>query len=308
MRVGQMNAVELRNVTKTFGKTVAVDDLSLDVPQGSVYGFIGPNGSGKTTTLRMIMNLYYPDRGTIQVFGDELHGACTDRIGYMPEERGLYKRMKVRDVLRFYGELKNGRDVGGEVDRWLERLDLGEWAKAKVEALSKGMAQKVQFIATVVSRPELVILDEPFTGLDPVNADAIREAVLELQAGGTTVIFSTHDMGVAERMCDFIFMIFKGRKVLDGTLAAIQDEYGSDTIRVRAEDGLAALQGLQGVERITDFGRAQELRIARDRDPQEIVRAIIARTRVESFEIARPSLHDIFVRIAGPEAREADDA
>ncbi|UCC72813.1 MAG: ATP-binding cassette domain-containing protein [Gemmatimonadota bacterium] len=303
-----MNAVELRNVTKSFGKTVAVDDLSLDVPQGSVYGFIGPNGSGKTTTLRMIMNIYYPDGGTIRVFGGELHGACTDRIGYMPEERGLYKRMKVRDVLRFYGELKNGKDVRRQVDRWLERLELSEWAKLKVEALSKGMAQKVQFIATVVSRPELVILDEPFTGLDPVNTDAIREAVLELQAGGATVIFSTHDMGVAEKMCDFIFMIFKGRKVLDGTLTAIQDQYGSDTIRVRAEDGAAALQQLEGVERVTDFGRMQELRVARDRDPQEILRAIIARTRVESFEIAKPSLHDIFVRIAGPDARGVDDA
>jgi ABC-2 type transport system ATP-binding protein len=303
-----MNAVELHNVSKSFGKTVAVDDLSLDVPRGSVYGFIGPNGSGKTTTLRMIMNIYYPDGGTIRVFGDELHGACTDRIGYMPEERGLYKRMKVRDVLRFYGELKNGVDVRREVDRWLERLELGEWAKVKVEALSKGMAQKVQFIATVVSRPELVILDEPFTGLDPVNADAIREAVLELQAGGATVIFSTHDMGVAERMCDFIFMIFKGRKVLDGTLAAIQDQYGSDTIRVKTEDGATALQQLEGVERVTDFGRAQELRVARDRDPQEILRAIISRTRVESFEITKPSLHDIFVRIAGPEAEEQGDA
>jgi ABC-2 type transport system ATP-binding protein len=303
-----MNAVELHNVSKSFGKTVAVDDLSLDVPRGSVYGFIGPNGSGKTTTLRMIMNIYYPDGGTIRVFGDELHGACTDRIGYMPEERGLYKRMKVRDVLRFYGELKNGVDVRREVDRWLERLELGEWAKVKVEALSKGMAQKVQFIATVVSRPELVILDEPFTGLDPVNADAIREAVLELQAGGATVIFSTHDMGVAERMCDFIFMIFKGRKVLDGTLAAIQDQYGSDTIRVKTEDGATALQQLEGVERVTDFGRAQELRVARDRDPQEILRAIISRTRVESFEITKPSLHDIFVRIAGPEAEERGDA
>jgi ABC-2 type transport system ATP-binding protein len=303
-----MNAVELHNVSKSFGKTVAVDDLSLDVPRGSVYRFIGPNGSGKTTTLRMIMNIYYPDGGTIRVFGDELHGACTDRIGYMPEERGLYKRMKVRDVLRFYGELKNGVDVRREVDRWLERLELGEWAKVKVEALSKGMAQKVQFIATVVSRPELVILDEPFTGLDPVNADAIREAVLELQAGGATVIFSTHDMGVAERMCDFIFMIFKGRKVLDGTLAAIQDQYGSDTIRVKTEDGATALQQLEGVERVTDFGRAQELRVARDRDPQEILRAIISRTRVESFEITKPSLHDIFVRIAGPEAEEQGDA
>ncbi|UCC49974.1 MAG: ATP-binding cassette domain-containing protein [Gemmatimonadota bacterium] len=303
-----MNAVEIRNVTKTFGKVTAVDGLSLDVPQGSVYGFIGPNGSGKTTTLRMMMNIYYPDSGSIQVFGEQLHGACTDRIGYMPEERGLYKRMKVRDVLRFYGELKNGKDVRKEVDRWLERLDLTDWASRKVETLSKGMAQKVQFIATVVARPELVILDEPFTGLDPVNTDALREAVLDLQAAGATVIFSTHDMNVAEKMCDFIFMIFKGGKVLDGTLAAIQDQYGSDTIRIRAEDGSAALQGLAGVEKISDFGQVQELRVAPDRDPQEILSAIMARTRVRSFELAKPSLHDIFVRIAGPEAREVNDA
>lgn len=303
-----MNAVEIRNVTKSFGRVTAVDDLSLDVPQGSVYGFIGPNGSGKTTTLRMIMNIYYPDSGCIRVFGEQLHGASTDRIGYMPEERGLYKRMKVRDVLRFYGELKNGRDVRGEVDRWLERLDLTDWASRKVETLSKGMAQKVQFIATVVARPELVILDEPFTGLDPVNTDALREAVLELQSGGATVVFSTHDMNVAEKMCDFIFMIFKGRKVLDGTLAAIQDQYGSDTIRIRTEDGSAAVQGLAGVEKISDFGQVQELRVAPDRDPQEILSTIMSRTPVRSFELARPSLHDIFVRIAGPEAREVNDA
>ncbi len=303
-----MHAVELSHVTKTFGKVTAVDDLSLAVPRGSVYGFIGPNGSGKTTTLRMIMNIYYPDRGSIRVLGDRLGGACSDRVGYMPEERGLYKRMKVRDVLRFYGELKSGADVRGEVSRWLERLDLVEWANKKVETLSKGMAQKVQFIATVVSRPELIILDEPFTGLDPVNMDAIREAVLELQAAGATVIFSTHDMSVAERMCDFIFMIYKGRKVLDGTLASIQDLYGSDTIRVRTENGAAILQRLDGVEKVTDFGRVQELRLAAGRDPQEIVTAILARARVQSFEIARPSLHDIFVRIAGPEAREAGDA
>lgn len=303
-----MYAVEINHVTKTFGKVTAVDDLSLAVPRGSVYGFIGPNGSGKTTTLRMIMNIYYPDRGSIRVLGDRLGGACTDRVGYMPEERGLYRRMKVRDVLRFYGELKSRDGVPAEVDRWLQRLDLTEWANKKVETLSKGMAQKVQFIATVVSRPELVILDEPFTGLDPVNMDAIREAVLELQAEGATVIFSTHDMSVAERMCDFIFMIYKGRKVLDGTLASIQDRYGSDTIRVRTENGAAVLQNLDGVEKVTDFGRVQELRLAADRDPQEIVSAILARARVQSFEIARPSLHDIFVRIAGPEAREDDDA
>lgn len=299
-----MQAVEIRSVTKTFGKVTAVDDLSLGVPEGSVYGFIGPNGSGKTTTLRMIMNIYAADRGSIRVFGEELRGACTDRIGYMPEERGLYKKMKVREILRFYGELKNGQNVKAEVDRWLERLELTEWADKRVEALSKGMAQKVQFIATVVARPELIILDEPFTGLDPVNADVLREAVLGLQAEGSTVIFSTHDMGVAEQMCDFIFMIFRGKKVLDGTLSAIQDEYGSDTIRLRTEDGARALSGVEGVQKVSDYGKVQELRFSPDRDPQQILADIMKRTRVHSFELARPSLHDIFVRIAGPEAAE----
>jgi ABC-2 type transport system ATP-binding protein len=239
------------------------------------------------------------------VFGEQLRGACTDRIGYMPEERGLYKKMKVRDILRFYGELKNGRNIKAEVDGWLERFDLTDWANRKVEALSKGMAQKVQFIATVVAHPELVILDEPFTGLDPVNADVLREAVLQLQADGSTVIFSTHDMNVAERMCDFIFMIYRGEKVLDGTLAAIQDEYGSDTIRLRTEAGRAVLGTVEGVEKVSNFGKVQELRISPERDPQRILTDIMSRTRVHSFELTRPSLHDIFVRIAGPEAREA---
>lgn len=303
-----MDTVEIRHVTKAFGDLTAVKDLTLSVPRGSVYGFIGPNGSGKTTTLRMIMNIYYPDAGSIRVFGDELHGASTDRIGYMPEERGLYKRMKVRDVLRFYGELKNGTDVKGEVDRWLENFELTDWANKKVEVLSKGMAQKVQFIATIVSRPELVILDEPFTGLDPVNADVIREAVLELQARGATVIFSTHDMNVAENMCDFIFMIFKGQKVLDGTLSSIQDQYGSDTIRLRAENGATVLDNIAGVEKVTNFGKMQELRMTPGHDPQKVVAEVMSRTRVHSFELARPSLNDIFVRIAGPEAQEAEEA
>ena len=303
-----MNTVELRDVTKTFGTHTAVDELSLDVPRGCVYGFIGPNGAGKTTTLRMIMNILYPDRGSIRVFGEQRRHAHTDRIGYLPEERGLYKKMKVREVLRFYGDLKSARDVNREVDRWLDQLELADWADKKVETLSKGMSQKVQFIAAVVSKPELVILDEPFTGLDPVNADVLKDAVLELQSNGTTVIFSTHDMNVAEKMCDFIFMIFKGRKVLDGTLTSIQDRYGSDTIRLRIEGDGAVLHNLAGVERVNDYGRLQELRISAGGDSQQILAAIMSKTRVRYFELARPSLHDIFVRIAGPEAEETNHA
>ena len=300
-----MNAVEIEEVTKTFGTVTAVGDLSLNVPRGCVYGFIGPNGSGKTTTLRMIMNIFYPDHGKIRVFGEDVHGAWTDRIGYLPEERGLYKKMKLRDILRFYARLKSARSANHEVEHWLERLELAEWANKKVETLSKGMSQKVQFIAAVVSRPEMVILDEPFTGLDPVNAEVIKDAVLELQSHDTTVIFSTHDMGTAERMCDYIFMIFKGQKVLDGTLASIQDQYGSDTIRVRIDGDPQLLQGLPGVERINNYGRFQELRMTNGADSQEILRAMMNRAQVRQFELAKPSLHDIFVRIAGPEAEEA---
>ncbi len=303
-----MNAVEIRDVTKTFGTHVAVNKLSLTVPNGCVYGFIGPNGSGKTTTLRMIMNIFYPDRGDILVFGEHRHEACTDRIGYLPEERGLYKKMKVREILRFYGQLKNAENLNSEVDRWLEKFELTKWANKRIEALSKGMAQKVQFIATIVSKPEMVILDEPFSGLDPVNADVLREAVLGLQAGGTTVIFSTHDMHVAEKMCDYIFMIFKGNKVLDGTLSTIQDRYGSDTIRIRIEEDASILQHIEGVEKVNDFGQMQELRIGAEGDSQKILRSIMAKARINHFELAKPSLHDIFVRIAGPEAEEVEYA
>ncbi len=302
-----MDTVVLENVTKTFGKTIAVNDLSLKVPQGSVYGFIGPNGSGKTTTLRMIMNILYPDSGEIRIFGDH-HKTCTDRIGYMPEERGIYTRMKVQEVLQFYGELKCGRNLKNDVKKWLDKLDLSEWGNKKVETLSKGMSQKVQFIATVVSQPEIVILDEPFTGLDPVNTEAIKDAVLELQDKGTTVIFSTHDMNVAEKMCDFIFMIYKGKKVLDGTLDSIQDEYSNDTIRIKIKGDVDLLKNLKGVEKVNDFGQMQELRMAQDCNPQDVLSIIMSRTHVYSFDIVKPSLHDIFIRIAGPEAREVQHA
>jgi ABC-2 type transport system ATP-binding protein len=299
-------AVLLDHVTKTFGRHTAVDDLSLEVPAGSVYGFIGPNGSGKTTTLRMIMRILHPDHGAIRVLGDSSLAAANDRVGYLPEERGLYKHMKVRDVLRFYADLKGLRHSKPAIDAWLERLGLSDWAGAKVAALSKGMAQKVQFIATVVARPELVLLDEPFSGLDPVNAEALREAVLELRREGTTVIFSTHDMGVAEKMCDFIFMIYQGRKVLDGKVEAIKDTYGSDTVRVQLDGNGLALADLPGVLKVADFGRWQELRLDRGADTQQLLAALMARGRVRHFELARPSLHDIFVRIAAPEG-EAEE-
>ncbi len=313
-RVGQPmnNVVEIEHATKTFGKFKAVDDLSLHVPQGCIYGFIGPNGSGKTTTLRMIMRIYHPDSGAgsghIRVLGEERYEAANDRIGYLPEERGLYKKMKVREILRFYAELKGRCDYKRAVDFWLERMGLTEWADKRVEALSKGMSQKVQFISAVIAEPELLILDEPFSGLDPVNADVLREAVLDRRRAGATVIFSTHDMRMAETMCDFIFMIFKGKKVLDGTLSSIQDRYGKDTIRVGVEGNGYDPRVIAGVERVTDFGQLQELRIRPGTDTQQILSELMNRGRVRHFELTQPSLHDIFVRIAGPEAQEAAEA
>src|SRR5580704_5062039 len=268
---GAMDAVEISHVSKTFGDVRAVNDLSLNIPEGAVYGFIGPNGSGKSTTMRMIVNIFYPDSGEISVFGKR-DFKSRPRIGYLPEERGLYRQMKVQPLLEFYAELQGGKNVTSEVTAWLEKLGLAHCADRKLQTLSKGMSQKIQFIAAVVPEPKLLILDEPFTGLDPVSADAIRSAVLELRRRGSTVILSTHDMSVAESMCDYIFMIFRGKKVLDGTLAAIQGQYGNDTVRVSVAGGFAAVQDIAGVAQVRDHGQFQDLRISPGCDPQEVLR------------------------------------
>jgi ABC-2 type transport system ATP-binding protein len=252
----------------------------------------------------MIMRILHPDSGHIRVLDEEAFAAANDRIGYLPEERGLYKQMKVRDLLRFYAELKGFRHSKPEIARWLEELGLTDWGGKKVETLSKGMAQKVQFIATVIARPELIILDEPFSGLDPVNMEVLRKSILDLNRDGATVIFSTHDMGVAEKMCDYIFMIYKGKKVLDGTLQSIQDAYGRDTVRVEVDGATANLNGLPGVLNVVDFGRHQELRITPATDTNALLAGLMTRGPVRHFEISHPTLHDIFVRIAAPQAHE----
>ncbi len=295
-------AVEIDQVTKLFGTHTAVDNLSLTVPTGSIYGFIGPNGSGKTTTMRMIMRIIAPDSGHLKVLGVESFDAANDRVSYLPEERGLYRQMNVRDMLRFFAEMKGKSVTDAEIDGWLERMDLGEWAKKKVQTLSKGMAQKVQFIGTVISKPDLVLLDEPFSGLDPVNAVVLRDAVLDLKKNGATVIFSTHDMSVAEKMCDAIFMIFKGAKVLDGTLEAIQNQYGSDTIRIKGME--LNTTGIPGVSHVDDFGKYQELRLNAGADIKRIMHHLTNTGTLSHFEIAKPSLQDIFMRIVGKDVLE----
>ena len=299
-----MDIIELRQVTKNFGAITAVNELDLKVPSGTIYGFIGPNGSGKTTTIRMIMNILYPDQGTILLFGKMHKSQRLEHVGYLPEERGLYKKMQVFEVLKFHGDLKNGKNLKEEIRYWLKKLDLSDWANKKVETLSKGMSQKLQFIATVIDKPEIIILDEPFSGLDPVNAEILRDALLELQKAGTTIIFSTHDMNMAEKMCDYIFMIHKGQKVLDGTLSDIQDQYGNDTVKIQTELGVKALEGLAGIEKINDYGQVQEVRLGPQMDSQAILANVMERSRVLRFEVTRPSLNDIFIRIAAPERKE----
>jgi ABC-2 type transport system ATP-binding protein len=293
-------AVRIQGVTKRFGAHTAVRDLDLEIPTGAIYGFIGPNGSGKSTTMRMIANILVPDEGSLEVLGEHPSRRQLGALGYLPEERGLHRGMKVKDLLTFHAALRGGESQRGEIDGWLERLGLAPFAHQKLETLSKGMSQKVQFLATIVPAPRLLMLDEPFTGLDPVSAEQLRAAVLELRQRGATVILSTHDMNTAETLCDGLFMIYRSRKVLDGAVDAIQSQHGGNLIRVATARGLAALDGLPGVEEVRDLGRLQELRLAPGADPQQVLRWLLARTAVTHFELAKPSLQEIFVRIARP--------
>jgi len=313
------HAIELLDVTKRFRSKIAVDRLNLSVVQGSIHGFVGPNGSGKTTTLRMILRIFQPDTGSVRVLGQTTGKTADPRLGYLPEERGLYKRMKVREVLRYYARLKGNYRCDPEIDAWLERMGATQWAKQRVESLSKGMAQKIQFISSVVARPELLILDEPFSGLDPVNLDIIKDAVLELRQRGTTIVFSTHDMAMAERMCDSIFMIYQGRKVLDGTLSEIKSRFPCDEIRCRIEqfpaDGSANQFGetpippLPWVTAVRFDGHFHYLTVDQNDNIQFLLQSLAAQRRVSHFEVVTPSLHDIFVRIADPEnGQEIDTA
>lgn len=250
----------------------------------------------------MILRIIYPDSGSINVLGNSDAAAANDQLGYLPEERGLYKKLSVRRMLMYYAALKGmpNSDASSEVKRWLEHFELSQWSGKKIETLSKGMSQKVQFIASIIARPKLLILDEPFSGLDPVNSEAIRAAILKLRQEGTSIIFSTHDMGVAEKMCDFVFMIYRGNKVLDGTLNEIKSEYGADSVHLRWDGSVQELENLNDVQRVVDMGGYQELQLSGN--PQAVLRELVSKGNVNLFEIAQPTLHDIFIRIAGPEA------
>ena len=294
------DAIVLKGVTKTFGPKVAVRDLDLVVPRGSLYGFIGPNGAGKTTTIRMIMSILFPDAGEIEVLGRPSALGAKDRIGYLPEERGVYRKMKVGGFLRYMGHLK-GVDKASEIRRWLERVELADVERKRCEELSKGMQQKIQFIASVIHEPDLLILDEPFSGLDPINMRLVRELIEEQHQRGATIIFSTHVMHQAEQLCDHIVMIHDGDKMLDDTLPAIRAKHDPRRILLEPADGeadvasdLAAVAGVGGVTR--DDGQ-YEVMLSDGADPTAAIRGLVAAVPPVRVELHRPTLEDVFVQI-----------
>ena len=298
-------ALTLDKVRKSFGDVTAVEALSASIPQGCIYGFLGPNGAGKTTTIRMIMSILYPDSGRISVLGNTHPEAVKDRLGYLPEEKGLYKKMKVIDLITYFGRLKGlpTRIARPRALELLERWDLGNWAEKKCDALSKGMGQKVQIISTLLHDPELVILDEPFSGLDPVNVDVVREVVLQMKRDGKTVIFSTHIMAQAEQMCDYILLINGGKKLLDGTLAEVKKS-GGKSIIIDYDGSGAVFQSLPGVTSVNDAGKQVELSLADDADPQDILARLVGKITIRRFDMSEPSLHEIFIRTVGGASHE----
>jgi ABC-2 type transport system ATP-binding protein len=295
-----MDAVTLNQVTKRFDSITAVSDLSLQVKQGAIFGLLGPNGAGKTTSLRMILRVLIPDTGSIQVLGQPLGDRTQNFIGYLPEERGLYPRMKVRELLVFLGSLKGLKR--SEADRraraWLERLELGTWSNNRVIDLSKGMQQKVQFIAAVIHKPPVIVLDEPFTGLDPVNAAVIKDIMLELRDQGATIILSTHRMEQVEMMCDSLCLVHHGRKVLDGNLRAIKESYGKNTVRIEYSGDGDFLDQPGIIENLNRFGTVVEAKLRAGADPQTLLRAAVERgVRISRFELVEPPLNDIFLEM-----------
>lgn len=305
-------AIEARDIVKRYDHHVAVKTLSLTVPKGAVYGLLGPNGAGKTTTIRMLLNIIAPDSGTVRILGCRHDDpALVDRIGYLPEERGLYRKMQTRRVLRFLGELKGlrGSDLDRRIAYWLDRLQLRttgqDWGLAKVDELSRGMQQKVQFIGALLHDPDLVILDEPFSGLDPINAQALKDTVVDLKRQGRTVIFSTHIMDNAERLCDSVCIIAQGEKVLDGGVAEVRAAHGGRIVALSLEGAPSTavqlvLNNRALVARTDDSNRFLEVELATGARAPDLLSALVqAGASIERFELVRPSLHRIFLEKVG---------
>ncbi|MCH2153491.1 MAG: ATP-binding cassette domain-containing protein [Phycisphaerales bacterium] len=294
-------AVTIHGVNKAYGKVHAVRDLDLQVPRGTLVGFLGPNGAGKSTTIRMIMSIIYPDSGSIQVL-DSTALEAKDRIGYLPEERGLYRKMKINQFLTYIAKLKevDRSDINRRINWWLERLELPDVLNRRCEALSKGQQQKLQFIASVVHDPELIILDEPFSGLDPVNASLLSNIIQELREQGRTIIFSTHVLHQAERLCDRVFLINQGVKLLDDPIEEIRDRYNPRVIAMELlEPAEGEIMRVDGVREVKSSGEGTkfDLHLNHDADAHTIMNAITTRHRLRAIEIRKPTLDDIFVEL-----------
>jgi len=295
----------LERVTKRFGGFTAVSDLSLQVRPGRVFGLIGPNGAGKTTTIRMIVNITAPDSGRIELFGRQMNTALQDRIGYLPEERGLYKKMRVGEQLRFFAELKGlrGAEADKRIDEWLKKLELSAWKNKRTKELSKGMQQKVQFITAVIHDPDLVILDEPFSGLDPVNVDLMKQTILDQKTAGKTIILSTHQMEIAEKLCDDVCMINRAHKVLDGRLREIRRSFSRNAVALQFAGGDGLLDDSSLVANVRQHDEEFEVLMAPGASPQALLKRLVdSGAMVTKFELVEPTLHDIFIE----KVREAE--
>jgi ABC-2 type transport system ATP-binding protein len=302
-----MNALEVSNISKRFGNFFAVKDLTFEISEGSIYGLLGPNGAGKTTTLRMVMNIIMPDSGEIKVLGQKMDERMKARIGYLPEDRGLYPKMKVGEILLFLAEIKGvrGERAKKKIDLWLDRFSLSEWKQKKVEELSKGMQQKIQFIVTVIHEPEIIILDEPFGGLDPVNTKLIKDIMMEMEKKGHTIIFSTHRMEQVEMICDKICLINKAEKVLEGGLADIKKEYGKNTVILDYDGNGSFIKEFPGIEKIDDYGKFMEIKMKEKADPQGLLETLVGKIQVNKFEVREPTLNAIFIDKVGE--KDAED-
>lgn len=294
----QSVTLRVANVTKRFGEFTAVEDLCFNVRAGRIFGFIGPNGAGKTTTIRMIVGITVPDQGSVELFGQKMSPSLQDRIGYLPEERGLYKKMKIADQLRYFAALKGmtGSAAEKKIDFWLDRMNLGEWKKKKTTDLSKGMQQKIQFISTVMHDPDLLILDEPFSGLDPINVEFLIDVISEFKTRDKTIIFSTHLMDTAEKLCNDILLINKARKVVAGSLREVKESYGRNLIALRVEGAENVLADRQLVSKLTEHADETVVHLANGTDPQALLRKLVeVGATVSKFERVEASLNDIFI-------------
>jgi ABC-2 type transport system ATP-binding protein len=289
--------LELDRVTKAYDDFVAVDHLSFNLPEGEIFGLLGPNGAGKTSTIRMMIGITMPDSGVIRAFGQPLTRKLLNRVGYLPEERGLYKKMKIMENLVFLARLKgvSTAEATRRATHWLERLDLARWSNSKVEELSKGMQQKVQFIAAIIHDPDFMILDEPFSGLDPASSVVLKDALLDLKKQGKTILFSTHRMDTVERLCDSICLVNHGRSVLLGVLREIKASYGRSSVQLEYDGDLPLLEDRSLVSSYNDFGNYVELRLAPGADPQHLLELAMRTARIRKFEMVEPSLEEIFI-------------